>query len=451
MLQQRRPRIERLERYLEGHAPLPEAGKNLKESYRDFQKKSRTNYAEVVVEATAERMTPAGFRIGDNSDLSKDADLIWSANELDVIASDVHSDMLALGHGYAIVGGPDSNGVPIITREDPELIITDHDPCRPNKVIAALKMYRDHVAAKDVAYLYLPGLVLKAEKMGAQTGEPDTGSGGYEWVGYERLPIADAMPVIHFRNRRGLGEFETHTDLLDRINDMLLRRLIITAMQAFRQRAIKGDLPETQAKVDENGEVVLDEAGDPVQEAVDWADVFRPGAGALWVGLPEGVDIWESQVTDITPILAAVKDDVRDLAAVTRTPMSALLPDGQNQSAEGAQFAREGLVFKCRDRIQRAGYGWNQVMALALRFSGKAETILDIETLWESPERLTLSERADAAMKMTNLIPFRTLMTEIMQFSPEKAEEMETERLADILASNLGVTPALPAASTNGV
>jgi hypothetical protein len=184
-------------------------------------------------------------------------------------------------------------------------------------------------------------------------------------------------------------------------------------MQAYRQRAVKGDLPET------------DEAGEPI----DYGAIFRPGPGSLWM-VPEGVELWESQATDINPLLTAVKDDIRDLAAVTRTPMSMLLPDGQNQSAEGASFAREGLVFKAKDRIQRATYGWNTVMSIKLAFEGQGP--VNVETEWLDPERRSLAERADAASKGTDL-PWRTKMTDIWQFPPDKVDRMEQERMDDTM------------------
>jgi hypothetical protein len=263
-----------------------------------------------------------------------------------------------------------------------------------------------------------------------------TSMGGWQWDSISALPFEDAMPVVRFKNRKGLGEFETHTDLLDRINYMVLQRLVITAMQAFRQRAVRGDMPTTVE--------TLDDDGNTVEVPVDYSEIFAPGPGSLWM-IPEGVELWESQVGDISQVLEGVKSDIRDLAAVTRTPMSMLLPDGQNQSAEGAQFAREGLVFKAEDRQQRAGAGWSRAMQLALRFMGEPP-VTDIETLWLPAERRTLSERADAAAKLSKIVPFKTLATDVMQFSPEKAEEMESERLADILATSLGAP-----VTTNGV
>jgi hypothetical protein len=278
-------------------------------------------------------------------------------------------------------------------------------------------MYTDEIAGEDVIHLYLPGKVLTARRSAQEGSYLDAGISTFEWTSETDLPYK-VVPVVSFDNRRGIGEFETHTDVIDRINYMVLQRLIITAMQAFRQRAVIGDLPET------------DEAGNPI----DYGSIFRPGPGAVWL-LNQGQAMWESGQTDIRPLLEAVKDDVRELAAGTRTPMTMLLPDSQNQSAEGATAAREGLVFKAQNRQKRAAYGWNQVMQLALLFGGHGWQ-RDVETLWLPAERQSLAERADAASKATDL-PLKTKLRKIWGFSEAEADRIEQERMSDVFAQVL--------------
>lgn len=427
-----------LENYMTGNAPLPEGAHGLRAAYQTFQQKARVNFAELIVEAVQERMTVTGFRVGDGEELSKEADRIWSYNELDTFSGDVHADMLGLRDGYAIVApGPD--GIPVITREDPMLVIAEMDPLRPSKPRAALKMFRDEYSGFDTAYLYLPGVVYCAQRKntGPLSGTITVDMTGWEWVAGKspmRWPrgFEDVIPVVRWHNKNGVGEYERHTDTLNRINYTVLQRLVITALQAYRQRAVKGSEKIPEVELGPDGSPLLDADGNTIP--VDVAALLTPGPGALWL-LPEGVDLWESGTTDITPILAAAKDDIRDLAASTRTPMHMLMPDGANQSAEGASAAREQLVYKAADRIKRASYGWNQAMALALRMQGAAVNVLDIETLWSPPERLSLAERADAASKLIPAgVPWRTVMTDILHFSPEKVEEMEKERMADALA-----------------
>lgn len=434
-----------LKSYMNGDAPLPEGAEGLREAYRAFQRKARTNVGALIVEAPVKRMAVAGFRVGDAEGLDKVANRIWSANELDTYSGDIHEDMLGLRHGYAIVGAPDDRGIPAITHEDCRNVITYEDPVRHN-TIAALKLFRDDAAAMDYAYLYLPGAVYVAERGVAASPTMTLDISGFDW-NPDKAPMrwprafADVVPVVPFYNKGRKGEFEEHTDTIDRINYVVLQRLVIIALQAFHQRAVEGgNLPE----------VVTDTSGEPVRDAngnttpIDYNAVFRPGPGSLWL-LPEGAKLWESQTTDIGSILTAAKDDIRTLAAETETPMSMLLPDSANQSTEGALAAERALVWKVEDRIKRATYGWNKTMSLALRFAGIAADVVDMETLWLSAERQSLAERADAASKLIAAqVPWETVMTDVMQFSPEKVEEMQKQRMADALAVQAMFAPTTP-------
>jgi hypothetical protein len=240
---------------------------------------------------------------------------------------------------------------------------------------------------------------------------------------FGKLP-ALVVPVVRFPNRADLagwsmGEFEDVTDVLDRINFMLLQRLVIAAVQAFKQRAIKGDLPSHDAAGNE----------------VDYAGIFRADPGALWQ-LPEGVDIWESGQSDLAGILSSVRHDIQDLAAVTRTPLFYLTPESNQGSAEGASLAREGLVFKTEDRLAQTGESWEQVMSLAFLFAGDDQRAArgDMEILWASPERFSLAERYDAAVKAQAAgVPWRTVMGDVLQFSPQHVSRMEAERAGEVL------------------
>lgn len=421
-----RPRLEMLDAYYRGNPRLPESHGSAS-AYQRFQRKARTTFGELVVEAPRQRMNVVGFRTGADGDENgdKEARRIWDVNDLDVSSADLHRNMLALGKAYAIVGMDDETGDPVITEEDPRQVTTQQDPRIQRRTLAGLKLYTDQLAEEDHAYLYLPGEVWHAMKRSDKLGgavSMDFRVNAWEWVSAETLPIP-VVPVVRFRNARGMGEFEAHLDHLDRINSMLLQRLVIAVMQAFRQRAVQGDLP----RVDDQG------------ATIDYNAVFEAGPDALWQ-LPPDVTIWESAQVDLTPILSAIRDDVQHLAAVTQTPMHYFNAESTNGSAEGAALVREGLVFKTEDRINRANIGWRAVMSLAFAFQKdeKRAALSALAPIWASPERRTLAERADAASKATD-IPWRTKMTELWQFPPELVDRMESERAADaFLAAALG-------------
>lgn len=431
-----RERCDRLDSYYRNEAGIPvHADKAVRAAYRRLMQMARTNFAELVVEAVRERMKPVGFRTGASSDELGDAEAwrMWQANSLDADHALVDRASLAMGMAYVIVGGVDEElGAPLITPEDPREVTVQTAPGRRRRVIAALKTYRDDVAAVERAYVFLPGKIYRAVRESAAGAAAPGEATGWEWESREELTgLAGVVPVVPIVNRADMagnpqGEFEPHISLLDRINYSVLNRLEVATLQAFRQRAIKG-VPVTDAE----------------GNSIDYDDIFSADPGALWQ-LPATAEIWESGIVDLTPIRQGIRDDIQDLAAVSRTPLFYLTPEGANGSAEGASLAREGLVFKAYDRLAQTGEAWEQVMALAFRVAGDEvrASRQDMEIIWAPPERFSLAERYDAASKAQAAgVPWRTVMTDVLQFSPQQVDRMETERAADLLLSGDELAP----------
>jgi hypothetical protein len=426
-----RDRLNDLQRRFEGDPPLPEGAENAKGAYQAFQKKARSNFAELAVEAARERLTPIGIRTGVKADEVGDGQAwkTWRSAGMDVKVADVLESMLALGDGYMIVGvderttGDEVTRTPIITAEDPRQVITAHDPLDQRRVVAALKMFHDPVAALDLAYLYLPGKVRVATRPQRRTSglQAKFSPGTWDWD-EERssewpAELDDVMPVVRFRNKRGVGEFERHIDVLDRINHQILQRMVITTMQAFKQRAIKGELPD-----------VYPEGHPQAGQEIDYDGIFVADPGALWM-IPAAAEIWESGQADIRPILQSVKDDVLHFAAVTRTPLAMFDPESANQTAEGATAAREGLVFKVEDRQMRANDALLDVLSLTFRLMGDTDRAARdaLEVIWAPVERRSLAEKADAASKAASDLPVRARLIEIWQLPPATADRYVKE------------------------
>lgn len=425
----RRDHYDYLDSYYRGTNGIPiGADRAVKESYRRLMSVARTNFAELVVEAPRERMLPVGFRTGTAGDDSGDDEAwrIWQANSLDADSALVHRASLAMSLGFVIVGGVDPDiEAPLITPEDPREVVVETDPRRRRKVVAALKVFRDDVAGLDRAYLFLPGKVFQAARQAPPASAElavATNMGGWEWTQAGVLP-APVVPVVPFVNRTttgGLpqGEFEPHLPILDRINYTVLQRLEIATLQAFRQRAVKGVPRE-------------DEAGN----LVDYDDIFAASPGAMWL-LPETAEMWESGQVDLGPVRQAIRDDIQDLAAVTRTPLFYLTPDSANGSAEGASLAREGLIFKTHDHLTDLGESWEQVMSLAFLFSGDETRAKrsNMEIIWAPPERYSLAQRGDAAAKaIAGGLTWKATMETVWQKTPQEIQAMQRDREREAL------------------
>lgn len=424
-----------LDDYYRGEQTIPvTATKAVREAYQRLMHLSRTNFSELIVEAVRERMRPQAFRTGAVGDETGDQEAwrIWQANSLDADISLLLIPQLALGAAYTIVGpvDPETNA-PVITPEDPREVVCAHDPVRRRNVIAALKRFRDPNRGADLAYVYLPGGVFRFIR--EATGDVmRPGTDDFELEAADPLPDNVGVPVVPFLNRpdryyRTTSEIEPHLGLLDRINYTILQRLEIATLQAFRQRAIKGDLP------------IEDERG----HEIDYDDVFASDPGALWL-LPATAELWESGQVDLGPIRSAIRDDVQDLAAVTRTPLYYFTPESATGSAEGASLAREGLIFKAEERIRQASESLEATMAKAFAFMGDdaRASRTDMEVVWHPPERMSWSVRADAGLKALDAqVPWRTVMLDVMQFSAQEVYRMETEREAEALAAELFAAP----------
>lgn len=423
-----RPGLELLDDYIRGDPPLPHVAEGWKEALLPLIREARMNYAELVVESVRERMIPLGWSTAVDADESGDevAARVATANQLELRAADVFGHMLTLGDGYMMVGGARDSGIPVISAEDPREVITADDAATGD-ALAALKLFRDEWTGDELAYLYLPGAVWVARRpaIGGWSGaffgqtwdwDPDL-SRAYP-AGFD-----DMVPVVRFRNRRGRGEYEPHLDVLDRINSEIFRRVSIAVYQAFRQRAVVGLAPTSDGRP----------AAPDGSNVIDYSEVFTADPGSLWQA-PPGVTFWESAVVDLNSVRAAIKDDVQALAAVTRTPLHYITPDAASGSAEGASVMREALVYRTEDRRRRADGALAKVMSMAFRLMGETDRadVISIRTLWQPAERYSLSERANAAVQLKGILPWRPIMRDVLQYRPEDIVGLERERDADL-------------------
>lgn len=425
-LDDRMPYVTLMRRYRDGDAPLPEMGKNLRASWEAFQRKSRSNWGGFAVEARADRIVYSGVTVGGSviSPEAVTAARIVRDNRLELAFSRAIDDCLTTGYGYLIVGGAADDVT--VTAEQPEQVIVDQDPVRPWRGRAALKVWRD--GASDFATVWADGVVTKfARSSGLYLGRS---SGGWLPTG-DSWAYGGALPVFELEGRvgksacatvswsGGLSMLDGHTDLIDRINHGVLLRIVVMAMQAFRQRALRlrdgQELPEK------------DPAGNPI----DYAAAFEPAPGALWELPAEVEGIWESQQVNAADLLLAVKDDLRAFGGLVGAPMPGVASDGENQSAEGARTGKEGIAVKASKFIRRARPLLNGVLVAALRTSGfPAEDTVEVQ--FEPTDRVTLAEKMDAASKAIAAgMSLAVVQRDILGWSPDQIEEDDRNRRRD--------------------
>ncbi len=387
-LDARASHVARMRSYVNGEAPLPEMGRNTRATWIAFQRKARTNFGGIACQSHANRIIARGVRVGsdDQSEASLAARRIWRDNRMPMQIADAVWDMLVTRTGY-LVAGIDEDGKALLTAEKPEFFYAEPDPVRPWRSRAAIKVWRDGIEKRDYALVWAGGVRQRFQREQVDNGVLlSSMMGGWVDTG-ETFTYGGNPPVFILDRRDGLGLIEPHVHLLDRINLGKLQRLSVTAMQAFRQRALKRgpDAPPLPEK-DENGKVI------------DYGKVFEPAPGALWE-LPAGIDIWESTPADLTGLLAGETADARELSAVTGTPVSMLMPDGANQSAQGATNTTAQQVDACRSDIDRIKLAAAAVILAGLRGEGIDFGDETVEVDFLDPAWVTLAEQMDALSK----------------------------------------------------
>ena len=430
-LDARYPRIARLRRYANGDADLPEMGPNLRASWVAFQRKARTDYGGLACGSMGDRLRLLSITIGKEADSveSVSARRIMRDNRMDIQFADMVDDYLTTGVGY-FVAGHDA-GAAVITREIPEQFYAATDPLRPWKARAAIKVWRDTDAGNDYALVWATGQRQRYVRpsfapslVGGSDRQLRAVNGG-GWVPDGDPELYDgAPPVVVFERKSGKGLFEPHMDVIDRINLGKLQRLVIAAMLAFRQRALKAadgspGLPDKDADGND----------------IDYTKVFESSPGALWE-LPQGIDIWESQTTDITPLLAAEMADARDFAAVTRTPLSAFTPDGANQSATGATNSAAEQISQAKNDIARLIPGLEVLNVYALRIEGVDLGDLTVEVEFENPAIVSMSEKyAAAAQAKAAGMTWDSIARTILGWSPDQIAQDSLARSEEQLSA----------------
>ncbi|TXK17398.1 hypothetical protein [Homoserinibacter sp. GY 40078] len=415
-MDERMPRVLKLRRYSRGDADLPEMGRNTRKSWEAFQKKARKNVAGLACSSLAGRIVPNGLRVGASSsgELLDALKVVWRNNRLAIVIPGAIWDMLSVGIGHLVVGIRD--GEPIITSEGPERVYVEPDPVQPWRARASLQAWRDTILKQDFALVTVPGLRQRFERSTVTQGGSIRGKVSGDWTPVGEPEVFDGPPpVFVLENFGGVAEFEPHLDAIDAVNLGKLQRLVVTAYQAFKARAFK-NLPET----DDDG------------NAIDWASRLNFAPGAM-VDLPEGIDIWESGAVEIAGLLEGEKTDLRDLAAVMQVPLDVFIPSGQNQSATGAANAHKGEIQKAKDRLVRAALPVDGALLLAARVLG-FDVQETIQSTWEPPEHIALSEKAAAASQARAAGKSQRWIDEhIWGMSPDEIEAEQTERAREQL------------------
>lgn len=424
-------RFDELDAWRRGEPPAPQAVKEAREAFKEFESESVTNWAQLIVALLRERLGVRDIRTGASGD---DPDEVawayWLSSSLDVEFSTFVDTMLWAGDTYAMVG-EDDDGEVSVTPQDPRDVVTFHDPVRQSRYRAAARFLHDGDECKDYVYLSVAGQyfedglarVFVAAKPGDGNASTSFDAKAWAWDkdqgGSEGLPLKHSLvPVVRLRNTGGMGEFEPFLPQLRRINRFTFQLSVIILYQAYKQRAILAD-------VDDPDQAARDGLADTFN-VEDLEDVLTSDPGS-WFLLPSGSKIWESTQADTQGLVQAIKAEQLSLAAVARRPMGMFAPD--NQSASGANFTREGLTFAVEDKQKRLRRFLVDVFHLVFLTAGdeKRSDKKNIRVSFTPADRYTITDKASATSQVSSVLPLRTILREVWQMSPDEIQAVESE------------------------
>jgi hypothetical protein len=422
-LDQQRQRATRYQDYYDGEADVPVLMNTAeRQTFRRFLRESGANWAELVVNAVAERLGVEGFRFGAGSDA---AWLIWQASHMDADSQLVQTDALVTSSGYVLVQPDEANPTGVsITAESPMEATVIYEPGNRRRRAAGFKQFTDALG-QTTDVLILPDAIVTWLPL---TGVPDVAPNPAGVVG-----LIEVVPQPR-TSRPPRSELQSVTSIVDRIHTTIFNRLVGTDFSAFRQIWATG--VKMQREV-----IGRNEDGTEVTKLRRPYDI---GADRLLVNENPDGRFGALAGDPLSGYLAAVEQDIHQLAAITQTPPHYLLGSMVNLSADAIRAAEAGLVAKVSRRALFIGEAWEEVMRIALGLIGSpAAADVEAEVIWHDFETRSEGQRVDALVKMRTLgVP-----TEVL-WQKWGATPQEIDRWRELAAREApAIEPATPPAA----
>lgn len=423
---------QRLDDYHDGNHPIPDVVIRSKatKAYRLILDLADTNWPQLIVDSVDERLEVQGISLGDE-ELDKRAWDFWQTNGLDADSSLTHQSALTTARAFVIVWPSAGGGAPDITPEHASTCIVQYAPGSRRVRVAALRRWED--AGRWYATLYRPDGVYKFQSKRL----PGT-TNSYSRTDWERRevpgevwplpnPFGPLVPVVEVAVNRDLrpspygrafGEFERNVGHIDRINFATFSQIVAMTWSGFPLRALIGD------------PILRDDDGNPLAP-------FDVAADSLvQIENPDG-KLMQLPEANLENYGKTIDRYVQQLAAITKTPPHYLLGQLVNLSADAIRAAEAGLVSKVRRHQNRIGEAWEEVFRLSLIAAGQdvPASAQGAQIIWKDPESRSMAERADAAVKLKDILPWQALASKVLAATPQEIQAWSEQRGADALSA----------------
>lgn len=428
---------EQFDDYYTGNHPLPWLTEDARDEFRRILRMSRSNYCGLVVDAVAEIARIEGFRVKGNKDAADKALAeAMDDNEFDLFGDLAILESLVAGTSFLMVAPrPTGEGMksPLITVETATQAISEDYPGRPLMPAAQLKTWDDDWTGAVMANLFIGGEVYKFSAARPTTADGARPRGWVpDWRPLEaatepwpaRNPLGRPpmfpLPCNPRADGVGVSELWDVIDTQDRINKTIADRLMTQDFGAFPQ-------------MNATAYPLEDEDGNPTPPI----DI---GRNRLVVSDKAETTFGQWSAAPLDPYSSAKREDVKDIAARTRTPADYLLGELTNVNGQTLIASRAGLVAKTRERMRGWDLGVERMARAVRKMMGAGDE--PVETIWSNPEFRTEAEKTDATLKklQTRIIDIRQAR-EDLGYTVKQIEALE-RRDAEAEAND----PALRAA-----
>lgn len=367
--------------------PLPDSA----ETSRKFARiagLATTNLTGLAVEATAERMTVEGVRIGDEPDADKDVwDNIWQRSNFDEGSQDATTAALVYSRSFVSVSPPDSSGYAGLHYEDPRQVVMSYLPDGSRG--PALKIFTDEWTGTTFGTLYTNDRIIRMQ----QSGTP--GNGDVRWLARSmvgsnqavtRNPLGE-VPFFELQNKlTGVVRSEVAPLVIPqrRLNQIVFNTDAVAEYGAFRQKWATG----------------IEVPRDPITGAP--VAPYEAHVAKLFVAEGSDAHFGDFGASDMGPYIALAQDVAAHISRLSRVPITYFLSNISNLGGDALALLISGLVLKCERRVKGYEPALEGALRLALKSMGDPRAnAANIEVKWADMETRSMAQSADAAVKLT--------------------------------------------------
>lgn len=411
-----------LEKYYDGEHPVPEAVKSEKktQAYTRLMEMGRTNWPKLVVESVEERLELQDIVFAD-AEVTAAVRRAWQDNGMDAEWPLALQSSFTIGRSYVNVWA-DEDDRPVIDTDHASTTIVRYAVGSRRKRDAALRLWSE--GDRWFATLYHPHFIyrLEGDEKSSTTPtkwKPREMPDGEDWTNPNEF---GEVPVVEVAVNRSLkpsrygtykGEFADALGHIDRINYTIFSLLVAMTWSGFPLRGAIGD-PILR---DDDGNMIK-----PFDVAADTLVAVENPEGKL-VQLPEAT---------LTNFIAAAEMHIRHFAAVTGTPAHYLLAELINIAADAIRAAEARLISKCRKHRRYISESALDVARLVAKITHPdVERDPSAHVKWRDMESRSMAERADAAVKLKDILPWQALAEKVLGASPAEIAVWEAQRASE--------------------